>query len=101
MGDHKERLGVHWRRCSLINGDSGNEDRDTTTGKSIRHSIECAKPREQVMYAKESRVREVMLPKPFGAQNTMSETQMQGTELEDLICTAECLFYFDLIIIVP
>lgn len=45
-------------------------DRDTTTGKTIRYSVEWAKPREQVVYAK---VREVTLSRPFGAQNTMSK----------------------------
>lgn len=44
-------------------------------GQGYHHGEEyqILKPREQIVYAKDSRVREVTLPRPFGAQNTMSK----------------------------
>lgn len=41
------------------------------------------------------------LPKPFGAQNIMSESQVQDIELQDLIYTVGDWFSFDLFVTMP
>lgn len=46
VGVLEEGPGVHCRRCGLSRGDPGISDRDTTTRKSIRYTVECAEPRK-------------------------------------------------------
>lgn len=53
------------------------------------------------MKAANGRAQEVELPKPFGAQKMISESQEPNTALQILIYAAGCWFCFDLIVTVP